>query len=138
MSYQTVGDLIRARFNAGAQASHPAVPRYMPNETPDPDIAELWWALDINDGDSFQISVSPTMWRRLGVVTVSAFAPRNDGANALRALMESAQSMFEGLDFLTSDGLKVVFVGTESVPAGGNDRFFQTNINHEFHYDDAS
>jgi hypothetical protein len=138
VSYQTVSKAIKSRFDTIGESTHPDVPRYGPNETPDPSIDELWWSLDIDDGDSFQISYSPTIWRRIGLITISTFAPRNEGEKALRGLKETAQGMFEGEPIATTDGLRLVFKGTESVPAGGNDRFFQVNVNHEFFYDDPS
>jgi hypothetical protein len=136
VSYDALGDALRSQFSTGWSSAQPSIPWYGPNSGPSPTFNEAWVALDILDGASLQINVSPPQYRRGGFVNVSIFVPVNTGDDLMRALIDSARPIFENQQLDDGTGRFVWIRGAEVVHVVSGERFRQTNVMFEFHYDD--
>ncbi len=135
-SYNTVADKIRTYFGAQFDAAHPTIERFGPNQSPDPDFDDPWVALDILQGSSHQINVSPPEWRYPGIVTVSVFVPVNSGDDLSNTIIDSVAGIFRGTELADAQGTEIHFRGPDIAPGGSTEVFSMTSVNHPFHFDD--
>lgn len=136
MTYDAVGDTLKSRFSTQWATLQPGVEWFAPNSGPDPSFNDPWVGLDILDGASTQINVSPPQYRRAGFVTVSIYVPVNTGDDVVRGLIDSSRAVFENQQLDDGSGKFITLYGAEVVHVGASERFSQTNVQHEFHYDD--
>jgi hypothetical protein len=136
VTYDAVGDKLRSTFSTGWASAQPSIEWFGPNTGPDEEFANPWVALDVLDGQSLQINVSPPQYRRSGFVAVSIFVPVNSGDSLMRGLIDSAQGIFENKSLDDGTGKFIIVRGAEVIHVGSTERFTQTNVQFEYHYDD--
>lgn len=135
-SYTQVSLAIRERWNAQAEVLQPTLKRVGPNRSPAPNFKGAFWALDIIEGSSFQLSVSPTVWRRGGLVVISCVVPRGSGGGLLQDLKDNALTIFSDQVLTTSNSRTVRFEGGEIQVGPATNVFAQENVSFPFHYRD--
>jgi hypothetical protein len=141
MSFATAYDTILTRFKAQIDTSRPLVPIAWPNMPFDPkddfdDATHQGWArIIVQGGEQVQASIngsSNRLWRQVGLIQVQVFVPSNQGAVLVLGIADDVASALRGV---TVSG--VVFRAASVIPVGrgGDEVWYQVNVNVPFRYD---
>lgn len=131
MSYETVSNTIRSRFNTEWGTSNPTVTVAWGNVEFDPPNA-AWVRFSIVPGESFQASLGSTpYWRHAGAIIVQCFDLVNKGEKDALNMADDAASIFRGWQS-GSILCKSPFITT----VGPDGKYFQINMTVPFQFDE--